>query len=433
MPTNERSLYVIAAECFDFRYSGLAEFEGLVKAVAERSDEATTHWTRAKLIVPAYAQISCAPHRQTMPIDASAVTAKCNRITRFENSALIWHQFGRHVHDFIAADAKGTVDVIGVDWPSAGALQQLKADININARVCLAVDLVPQANTESYRLWQVGLQIADVVQCASSGWWSHLACSHQAARAAASKVAIVPYGVSNADATQISPENKREAKTTVLKKHEGSQSLSTMVAIARHRLTEDDQKNYESMVYVLKQLFKETATDADRPSVFVLGPYSPCTGERARNIRDQLESLRSRFPSCLMVEPPDLPHRIPWKTLLAAADLQLVPSRYEPWGVNTIEGMQFGVVPCASNSGCMQEEVFVPRKNCYRFDWDDDQPIESQTRLLEALRTAVDTYFDAPNQWHEIRKQTMVAAETFRWDALLDRYAAMFSDTAQPR
>ncbi len=115
-----------------------------------------------------------------------------------------------------------------------------------------------------------------------------------------------------------------------------------------------------------------------------------------------LLELQKRFPQKLGLrlefsEP--LAHRIE-----AAADLFLMPSRYEPCGLNQMYSLRYGAVPVVFNTGGLADTVVDANNNNLRLGTANgfvfyDHSVES---MIHALKRAVEMQQDQPGAWERI-------------------------------
>ncbi|HXV60452.1 MAG TPA: glycogen/starch synthase [Vicinamibacteria bacterium] len=108
----------------------------------------------------------------------------------------------------------------------------------------------------------------------------------------------------------------------------------------------------------------------------------------------------------------------------AAADMFLMPSRYEPCGLNQLYSLRYGTVPIVRRTGGLADSVRL-------FDsvtgegtgivFDHFTP----DGVVWALRTAIRLYEDEP-AWSRLVANAM--AEDFSWDRLVERYVALYRE-----
>ena len=106
----------------------------------------------------------------------------------------------------------------------------------------------------------------------------------------------------------------------------------------------------------------------------------------------------------------------------AGADLFLMPSRFEPSGLNQMYSMRYGTVPVVRAVGGLDDTVrnFNPRTGeGTGFSFDD----YTAQALLNTLRWALDVFAD-PAAWRRIQRQGMT--KDFSWDASARQYVKVY-------
>eukprot|EP00803_Ostreobium_quekettii_P008010 evm.model.scf_397.12 EVM.evm.TU.scf_397.12 scf_397:88005-91260(-) len=110
--------------------------------------------------------------------------------------------------------------------------------------------------------------------------------------------------------------------------------------------------------------------------------------------------------------------------LTAAADILLMPSRFEPCGLNQLYAMRYGTVPVAHYTGGLKDTVvnFNP--------WTDGgtgwtfSPCEAGG-LIQAVDNALHTYREHPDSFKSIQKRGMVRDSS--WDKAAQQYEQVFT------
>jgi starch synthase len=106
----------------------------------------------------------------------------------------------------------------------------------------------------------------------------------------------------------------------------------------------------------------------------------------------------------------------------AGADIYLMPSRYEPCGLNQIYSLRYGTVPVVRNTGGLADTVADADDDPARgtgFMFNGYDPSE----LTNALARALTAYADRP-RWEAIVKRGM--AKDFSWEASARRYVSAY-------
>ncbi len=140
-------------------------------------------------------------------------------------------------------------------------------------------------------------------------------------------------------------------------------------------------------------------------------------------IQDRLVELARRHPGSMavaLVFDESLAHGIE-----AGADMFLMPSRFEPCGMNQMYSQRYGTPPIVCATGGLVDSVvdcspltFVDgTATGFRFDHPRAED------LLATIRRALSVYRDPPT-WRRLQQNGM--AKDFSWDASARRYAALY-------
>ncbi len=113
----------------------------------------------------------------------------------------------------------------------------------------------------------------------------------------------------------------------------------------------------------------------------------------------------------------------------AGADLFLMPSRYEPCGLNQIYSLRYGTVPVVRATGGLDDTIqnYSPKTHqgtgfkFYEYDGE---------ALLESLRAALKAYRD-PKVWHAIQVNGM--AKDYSWKASAAAYVTLYEAAKRSR
>lgn len=120
-----------------------------------------------------------------------------------------------------------------------------------------------------------------------------------------------------------------------------------------------------------------------------------------------------------------LAHRIE-----AGADIFLMPSRFEPCGLNQMYSMRYGTVPVVHATGGLADtvETFDPGRDVGT-GWAFRS--FSGEAFREALWYAITTFRDHPEAWRGIQRRGMT--RDFSWEASARKYAALYADALRRR
>lgn len=138
----------------------------------------------------------------------------------------------------------------------------------------------------------------------------------------------------------------------------------------------------------------------------------------------QLLALAERFSSLVSVRldfSDPLAHQIE-----AGADIFLMPSRFEPCGLNQLYSLKYGTVPVVRSTGGLADTVTdtndqtLAAGSATGFAFHD----YSTLGLSEALRRAIDTYESRPEVWHRLQETGM--RQDWSWNASARKYAELY-------
>ena len=172
------------------------------------------------------------------------------------------------------------------------------------------------------------------------------------------------------------------------------------------------QKGFDLLAGIMPELVKEDV---------VLIAYG--TGEEYYE-RLFLE-LAARYPDKLRVQiryDDTTAHKIE-----AGSDIYLMPSRYEPCGLNQIYSLRYGTVPVVRSTGGLEDTVYeLPegQGNGFKFEG------YNQWDFLDAIRRAIST-FGNKEQWEAIMKRGM--EQDFSWDKPAAEYVKVYQTVIERR
>ena len=113
----------------------------------------------------------------------------------------------------------------------------------------------------------------------------------------------------------------------------------------------------------------------------------------------------------------------------AGSDIFLMPSRFEPCGLNQIYSLKYGTVPVVRATGGLDDTVeeWNPGLNTgtgFKFD-----RYEAQA-LLDAIDRALAAFYDK-KQWSQLMQNAM--AQNFSWDKPARQYVTVYEEAARKR
>ena len=109
--------------------------------------------------------------------------------------------------------------------------------------------------------------------------------------------------------------------------------------------------------------------------------------------------------------------------IYAGADMLLMPSLFEPCGLNQMIAMAYGTLPVVRETGGLRDSVvpynkFTGEGNGFGFRNPSAQELE------QCVSTAVALYREAPDTWTALQRQAM--ARDFSWKASAKEYTAIY-------
>jgi starch synthase len=215
-----------------------------------------------------------------------------------------------------------------------------------------------------------------------------------------------PWLVSHYSAQDL--EGKKACKIDLLREFEIRNSLDRPLIGIISRLA--DQKGFDLLTEIADLIIQEGA------SLVVLG-----TGEEKYS-RFLLE-LRQKYPlyvGAKIVYDNQLAHKIE-----GGADMFLMPSRFEPCGLNQIYSLKYGTVPIVRSTGGLDDTIvdYSESSPGNGFKFVDYTPEE----LLRTVRRALQVY-QTSERWRALMKNCMMF--DFSWHHSAQRYVELYQSLA---
>jgi starch synthase len=175
-----------------------------------------------------------------------------------------------------------------------------------------------------------------------------------------------------------------------------------------------DQKGFDLIAEVASELMKENI------ALVALGTGQPEYEKLFRSLADKYSArvgVKIGYDNTLA-------HKVE-----AGADLFLMPSRYEPCGLNQIYSLRYGTVPVVRATGGLDDTIqnFSPKTQQgtgFKFDEYDGGA------LLSSIRAALKAYRD-PKVWHVIQANGM--AKDYSWKASAAAYVTLYEAAKRAR
>ncbi|MBN2468510.1 MAG: glycogen synthase GlgA [Deltaproteobacteria bacterium] len=168
-----------------------------------------------------------------------------------------------------------------------------------------------------------------------------------------------------------------------------------------------DQKGFDLVVEVMDELMKLNC------SLVLLG-----IGDRRYN--ELFATVAKKYPKRIGLKlgyDRVLAHKIE-----AGCDMFLMPSRYEPCGLNQIYSLKYGTIPIVRATGGLDDTVqdfdlLSGEGNGFKFN------AYTGTELLAAIKKAIKTY-NEKERWRQLMKNAMAA--DFSWERSAKRYVELY-------
>lgn len=114
----------------------------------------------------------------------------------------------------------------------------------------------------------------------------------------------------------------------------------------------------------------------------------------------------------------------------AGSDFHLMPSRYEPCGLNQIYSLKYGTLPIVRNTGGLSDTVEQYAEETgsgtgFLFDHADSRA------LYYTIGWAVSTFYDRPAHFKKMRREAM--KRQFSWDGSVAEYEALYDHASRRR
>ena len=153
--------------------------------------------------------------------------------------------------------------------------------------------------------------------------------------------------------------------------------------------------------------------------ILALGAQLCVLGRGERQYEAALSALAARHPQSIAVAigfNEDLAHLIE-----AGADIFLMPSRFEPCGLNQMYSQRYGTLPVARATGGLVDTI-ADGETGFLFERAES------SALVTALRRALAVYGDT-RRWREMQRRAM--ARDFSWSAPARQYADLYARHAR--
>lgn len=167
------------------------------------------------------------------------------------------------------------------------------------------------------------------------------------------------------------------------------------------------QKGFDLLEKVLPDLMKLPV------NLVILGTGDAAIEEKIRN----MEKLYAHHLKLITRYDEEMAHLIE-----AGADIFLMPSRYEPCGLNQMYSLRYGTIPVVHATGGLDNSVLDVMEypdTGTGFKFYDYEP----GAFLDSVKSALDL-FKAVHKWIEIQRRAMI--EDFSWDRSARQYIEVY-------
>lgn len=216
---------------------------------------------------------------------------------------------------------------------------------------------------------------------------------------------LIPYRYTYQE-VPLKYENKRELLSKY--KIEFDEDIPMIGVISRLV----DQKGFDLIEKIMPALMKENV------QMIILG-----SGEE--KYQKYLKKAEKKYKSKLAVHigfDEELAHYIE-----AASDMFLMPSKYEPCGLNQMYSLRYGTVPIVRNTGGLADTIVdyrKPKGNGFLFDnYDADD-------LMKTIKSALELFQDK-NKWFKLVREGM--ALDFSWKVSALKYMKLYKEVSSKK
>ena len=198
--------------------------------------------------------------------------------------------------------------------------------------------------------------------------------------------------------------------------------VNKMELLARYGLPRDDEALRRPLVAMISRMVDQKGLDliaALAPRLMALDASWVVLGTGEARYQDMWRDLAARHPGNVGV-------RIGFDEALAhlieaGADLFLMPSRFEPCGLNQMYSLRYGTVPIVRAVGGLADTVEDGKTGFAFTNYSPDALWEALNRALETFRN--------PQQWRVIRDAGM--KQDYSWDRSAREYVRIYSSVAK--
>lgn len=200
--------------------------------------------------------------------------------------------------------------------------------------------------------------------------------------------------------------NKKTLNKILLQQHFGipkSSEIPLFAMVSRLAI----QKGLDLICDVIPELAEMGA------QLVILGSL----GAGTKKYKDILETAQKKYPKQLILQytfDPDLAQQI-----YAAADIFLMPSRFEPMGLSQIIAMKYGTIPVVRKTGGLADTVQHKKTGFVFKEY-------NKNAFMRAIHQAYTLWHDNPMAWEAMKKRAM--KKDFSWESSSKKYVHMYKN-----
>jgi starch synthase len=206
---------------------------------------------------------------------------------------------------------------------------------------------------------------------------------------------------------------KRKNKEKLLKKLLFPENfISRPIFFTNHRLSH--QKGFDLILKSIEALLKQKII------LIVAGEGDKKYHEKFNELQNKYKNFRFITPITEVFE----------ERLMAAGDILLCPSVFEPCGTAHMKAMRYGVLPVARNTGGLADTIF---------DYDKAKSsgtgflfnTNSSSHFLAAIKTALNIYLNDKTRWDNLILKCM--NQSFDWEKSTQEYTLIYKNLLQKK
>jgi len=198
-------------------------------------------------------------------------------------------------------------------------------------------------------------------------------------------------------------ENKKKIKIEFLKENgikDPDSSLPLLGIVSRLV----DQKGFDLIFEVIDEIFS-------------LGVYFTVLGSGKTEYENRLKAIQEKYPDRAIIF---IAFDIPTSHYIeAASDMFLMPSRFEPCGLNQLYSLKYGTVPVVRYTGGLADTVKDGKTGFVFHSYNPED-------FLACLKQAVSLYKTAPDKWMKMVENAM--KEDWSWGRAAKRYSELYEE-----